>query len=262
MTEDLAWASKACRAITQLSRHDLCTLYTYTTPVYSVVAGLLRHNGNHATYTTGFVHNRDAEWMYGSDELLHKSSYLNKNVDGKMVIAYKNARKLPNTESKWVLVDRLYSTLRPYFTQEFLKVCRQKHIEFNHGILFYPQAARIHTLTSLAGFKRIIPALTNEDWIEILNLFIKDMDAIFYKMPPTQVVMSTFRGVNHVKMLKKDASFASTSMRKEIARGFVDKCCVHQLRIPIGTKMVPLFPVTRYFAEQEILLPRNFLWAH
>jgi len=130
MTEDLAWASKACRAITQLSRHDLCTLYTYTTPVYSVVAGLLRHNGNHATYTTGFVHNRDAEWMYGSDELLHKSSYLNKNVDGKMVIAYKNARKLPNTERRWSRSSRSPDTLRS--KRSFSRATFCGHIDKHH----------------------------------------------------------------------------------------------------------------------------------
>ena len=252
-TEDPVWVKKACRKIMQLSRYDLCTLYTYTTQSYSVVTGLLRHKGDRASYITGLVHNRDGEWLYGSDELLDKSSYLNKTVDEKLVIAYKNAK----TDRKWVLVNSLYSKLKPFFTKDFLKICHKKSVEFNRGMLFYPQAARLYALNSLSEFKRIILVLTNEDWIGILDMFIDDMDAIFDKMPPTEIVMSIFRGVG-MKRLKKDASFASTTLSKEIAQSFVEKCCVHHLRIPIGTKMVPLIPITRYFAEQEILLPRRF----
>jgi len=284
-TEDPDWIRKTCEIIAKLDRYDLCTLYTYTTPVYSVITGLLRHAGS--KYDTGLVHDPETEWLFGSDTLFESidkdgnSLYLNTKNDKKLVLAYKKARQMPsgNTEeeanNKWNRVDRLYAKCKPFFTKAYLDICHTKSVESNSGILFFPQAVRlfkdtpsafptIKRLKTLRDFKQIIPLLTNDIWIKIIERFVNDIDEIIVKMPVTECIMSVFRGVTHdikKKTMIADPSFLSTTLSKEIARSFVEnnsrKCCMYRWKIPVGSRVLPMIPITRYFAEQEILLPRG-----
>lgn len=287
-TEDPEYIKSACETVASLSRYDLCTLYTYTTPAYYLVTGLLRHNSGSSAFDTRLVHDPKTEWIFGLNVLFSSidklgcSSFLHTNIDKKRVLAFREAMSLPQCDTeeackrKWDLVDHLYAELRPNFTKGFLKLCHLKSIESNQGILFYHQAARLFSrspsafpkqvkkLKSFADYLKAIPVLTNRTWTKILKQYVRDIDSIIAQMPPTQRLISVFRGVPHdvvADRLLKDPSFVSTTLGKDIARGFVmndpQKCCVYRFDIPVGSRVLPLIGISRYFGEQEILLPRG-----
>jgi hypothetical protein len=283
-TEDPAWVAKACEAVRKLSRHDLCTLYTYTTQEYVTITSFLRHRGKKDDFDTEFVHKWENEW-YNADSMRilvaslsnnKHSCYLDRKVDEKLAVAFKEAWMLPQATKqqsyrKWKLVDRLYSELRPHFTKRFLKLSHKKTVELNRGLLLFPQALRVYQkqpnvfpkeagkLQSLADFKKAIPYMTNRTWIHVLEQYVEDMDAIMKKMPPTECAMTVFRGTAEKKAA--DPSYLSTTLSKAIARNFVSrdtqKCCVYRIEIPVGSHMLPIFCASRYWVEQEILLPRG-----
>lgn len=286
MIGDPEWLSAACESITRLSRYELCTLYTYTTQMYSVVTGYLRHKCS-TPFDTQLVHNPEEEWLAGYDILLSpkrsKAALLDLTgkVDKELVAAWKQAKAIQITseetaEAKWALEKTCYTALRPYFTTGFLKRCRDNLIDTNQGILLFPQAVRVfkmtpsafpktvRKLTSLRDFKRAIPVMDNTVWTTLLKQFVNDVDSIIQKMPTTTRVMSCFRGVPHrisMKDMLADPAYISTTLSNKIASSFVDrddlKCCVYRFTLPIGSKMLPMMPVTRYSAEQEVLLPRH-----
>jgi hypothetical protein len=253
-TEDPLWLKDACQAVLKLSRYELCTLYAYSAQIYGIITGFLRHKGR-SKFNTTMVYDESREWRWGQHFLhANPSLYLKKDVDQTMFTAFLNAKK----ERNWSLLLKIYKKLRPSFTDAFLRACRTRALESNDGMLLFPQAARIYSLTSVAAFKRIIPDLTNDAWIQVLKMFVSDIDSIFDKMPPTRSAMTVFRGVKNMKEIPTDPSFASTTLDKATAKRFASKkCCVHEIEIPIGTKLIPLIPVGQY-EEQEILLPRNF----
>jgi len=188
------------------------------------------------------------------------------------------------SKRKWAAVARSYRELRPFFTDTFLAACRSKAIEHNGGIAFYDQAKRVfrdvgfpsgvenriprsknhrgsqEPSTSFELFKNAIPYITHAQWLQILQSYIADLDAIFAKMPPTSKGMLVHRGLSPASSAP-DKAYMSTTLDKEIALGFADaatKCCVLTIPIHPGSRVVPMMPVTRYAAELEILLPREY----
>lgn len=258
--DDPIWMLEACEAVTKLSRYELCLLYVYTTQAYGEINNFLRNRSN-KNYDTELVNTSDTWWhaFRGTLTVFSKPSYLNNDVDKKKVVAYKNAqRTVTETPSKknWAAADKLHDQLFPFFTNTFKKLQKKEWIDHSLGIIYYPQAARIYNLKSIAEFKQIIDNLTNDDWIRILNLFVTDLDKVFDKMPPTKQIMTTYRGVKNLKTLKVDEAYSSTTLSADIAPNFANKCCVHEIRVPRGTRIIPLFQVAWNKLELEILLPR------
>ena len=297
VAEDPVWLRDACAAMTKLARNELCVLYTYTTPIFNLVTGLLRHKGPSATFDTGLTHKAATEWMFGS--LLFFRSvedgtwerYINRHDAVKDIVSeLEGTLKLPHSDKKLDKMDALYAQLKPNFNLKLLRSCHDKSLEYNNGIVLFAQARRLFArcskcdallqpcdanicaiakhLKDIKDFKRVVPHITSAGWVGMLELLIRDLDAVFLKMPPLYHPIHVYRGTK-TRVTKsramKDPSFISTSLSESVAKDFYnpqEKCCVTTFLLPTGSCVVPMLPITRYWGEYEVLLPRPHARTH
>lgn len=110
---------------------------------------------------------------------------------------------------------------------------------------------------------------SSDDFMSAVSL-VSRLDEIFEKCPPLKTSITVYRGVwyddagaykpSYKHLCVFDKGFVSTSFNMKTARGFVpgkDGCCVLQLTIPKGTRVLPLATHGSIPAEQEVLLPRS-----
>jgi len=110
---------------------------------------------------------------------------------------------------------------------------------------------------TLGRFRALLPYLDHAGWRAMLQAFVRDMDAIFAKAPPLPRQMKVYRGVRDVK--QASVGYVSTTLHKSVARDFINKetgCCVVSVNLEKGARVLPMWTLTRYWGEYEILLPR------
>jgi len=86
---------------------------------------------------------------------------------------------------------------------------------------------------------------------------LKLIDEIFYRIPPLKDSITVYKGKKS-KNLYTDKAFVSTSIELKQAMGFTgNTCCIVQITVPPGAKIIPMrnFSSSRY--EEEILLDRD-----
>lgn len=109
--------------------------------------------------------------------------------------------------------------------------------------------------------------ISNEEVINILN----GLDMAMSKIPPLEKSITTYRGVyvGNSKVIN-DPAFISTTLDKNYANEIVQqeyddlyrnsgntKCCVLEIHVPAGSKVLPLFMFSEFPFQKEILLDRN-----
>lgn len=109
--------------------------------------------------------------------------------------------------------------------------------------------------------------ISNEEVINTLN----GLDMAMSKIPPLEKSITTYRGVyvGNSKVIN-DPAFISTTLDKNYANGIVQqeyddlyrnsgntKCCVLEIHVPAGSKVLPLFMFSEFPFQKEILLDRN-----
>ena len=87
---------------------------------------------------------------------------------------------------------------------------------------------------------------------------LKNLIIAFQGVPPLTEPMTVYKGKKSENIYKVDKAFSSTSLS---IKGTIDfrgeKCCIMQITIPPGSKILPLSFLSDASYEDEILLDRN-----
>lgn len=269
--------NEMCEAVARLPRHNICSLYIYTTQMYSVVSELLRSS---KPKYDGFVVDSKKWHGYVSSfsDGISVPAFMKKYTDGKAT-----APKVALIEKNVLLASRTETTdyevfgpaldentkkitaaakkERACFTKQFHEEIKEYVSEGSDGYVFYAQATRVLKPAkrwSVKEWCRVIPTIRPDTWAKIFAEYVRDIDEIF-DMMPSAVGATLHRGAKGV--FKKNASFSSMTLSKKVAKDYVDSttgCCVTTIRVPPGGKVIPLFGISRYPVELEVLLPRDY----
>jgi hypothetical protein len=113
---------------------------------------------------------------------------------------------------------------------------------------------RVLKLKKLENFIEVVKYLKPSTWKRSLDMFIRDIDGIIQKMPPTVSAFDTYRGSSYPISPDIDM-YISTSLDPKQA--FMFNPCMILYSIPPGSLVLPLLCVSRFFRELEILLPHK-----
>lgn len=236
-----------------LSVRELVTLYAYTTSAYEDIIDFMNGGQKYKELVVMQAAKTDpSKWSSAALDALQKMPEV-KPFDTRLREASKNG-----TEDDYNAV-----------MTEWLAFLKTKpkgwHIdriqkEINNNSFFsncvYFHQARVLGIQGLDEFKKRFTSLSAVDWRKIMVQYVADMKAIFEGAPPLPSPLTVYRGVKNKKQRPR-AGFVSTSLSKEQAEHFMDpekKCCLLTLQIPEGTRVLPLFVLSRYPLEAEILL--------
>ena len=117
--------------------------------------------------------------------------------------------------------------------------------------------------TTIEIIKSSTDSIPKNVYITVIKKIQDDINYIINKAPRTTEEMTLYRGTLDPYFTNKKGEWVSpitvsTSLSEEIAREFMDKvkkCCLKIIKIPKGTRMLYVEPVTVIEEEQEVLLP-------
>ena len=134
-------------------------------------------------------------------------------------------------------------------------------------------ATNFNTLKHSEKYSILVPLwshLKDEVFINLINIFISDIERIILKAPTIRKNMIVYRGVRGDFYLRgahdglyKNHGFVSTSLDIDIAKEFQKPenkldgnktCCIQRIQLLKGTKTVFLLPISTYPEEKEILI--------
>lgn len=96
-----------------------------------------------------------------------------------------------------------------------------------------------------------------EKLTEFQQEHLERLDEIFYITPPLEEPIIVYKGKSSDKVYS-DKSFVSTSLDYKQATYFArTNCCVLQITVSPGSKVLPLRSISREPHEEEVLLNRN-----
>lgn len=267
-----------CDALPKLSRRQLCALYLYTTQMYEIVSTFLRSGRLDASR---FKVNDLAAWptyvSVFSDGML-PSEFITKYADKRAVStraaleAKAALRANRSSVTDWdaygresTKVDRAIASAvkkeSSFFSKAFHARMRENVVEASDGFMFYDQAVRVLGLKkrlSLTQWRAVLPGIDAKAWRRIMEQFVRDIDSVFEAMPGAPKA-TLYRGTRGA-VPSANASYTSATLKRSVARDFIDPeadCCVITIKVPAGGKVVPLFGLSRYPVELEVLLPRG-----
>jgi len=86
----------------------------------------------------------------------------------------------------------------------------------------------------------------------------ENISLAFQGVPPLSEAITVYKGKKSEGVYKLDKAFASTSVTVRGTRDFHgQKCCIMQITVPPGAKVLPLLALSDHQREQEILLDRE-----
>lgn len=83
-----------------------------------------------------------------------------------------------------------------------------------------------------------------------------NIDLAFENAPVLDFPITVFRGIKNSNEAIADKSFMSTSIDYNVADGF-SECCIIDITVAAGNKILPLWDISDQYDEFEILLNRN-----
>lgn len=131
-----------------------------------------------------------------------------------------------------------------------------KQVDFvNHLNVKYQNVLRWYTGGNFDVFN--MKLRQNKNLSEEEQDKLKNMDYMFSLVPPINGSITVYKGKNSSSVYP-DKSFISTSISYEQALKFAGKdCCILEITVSAGSKILPLFTVSRELEENEILLDRD-----
>ena len=118
-------------------------------------------------------------------------------------------------------------------------------------------------------FRALLPHMGEAAWRAVLTQFVADMDAIIAGAPPLPTPMRVFRGLNttggrgelraaRTHAGAAGAGYTSTTLSRSVAGQYTDDdhCCIESVTLPPGARVLPMWPISQYANEVEVLLPR------
>lgn len=86
---------------------------------------------------------------------------------------------------------------------------------------------------------------------------LDNINIAFAGAPPITSIITVYKGKDNLKVYS-DKAFMSTTTSFDKSKDFADKhCCVLEITVSRGSKVLPLKSLSRYAEESEILLDRN-----
>lgn len=234
-----------------LSPGERATLYCYSTQTYSVINDFLRGGSEYETeFSIPDVSATEPDEWQGTafDALEHLPEV---QPFAKELAKIQEEEKYLAWRAGWVAW--LKSQPKGWMAEAIQK--RLNDTMFQTTCLFIHQA-RIMGVFTLDAWKTLAPTLRAADWKRILEQFVADMGHIFKRVPALPAPLTVYRGTREPAP-KRRAGYISTSLSKAVAEEFVDedtKCCLQTIDLPAGARVLPMFMITRYEAELEILL--------
>ena len=120
-------------------------------------------------------------------------------------------------------------------------------------------------------FRALLPHMGEDAWRAVLTQYVADMDAIIAGAPPLPAPMRVFRGVKGGGAGRGElrtafthagaagVAYTSTTLSRSVAWHYTDDkdCCVESVTLPLGAHVLPMWPLSQYADEVEVLLPRR-----
>lgn len=96
------------------------------------------------------------------------------------------------------------------------------------------------------------------DYASYENKSNTEIDLLFNRVPKTKKEFIVYRGTA-MRSINPYKTYVSTSLNKSVARNFMDfnECCLYRIIIPKGSSVLPLFSISEFKEEKEVLLKRG-----
>ena len=271
--KDTGWLASTCEAMRQLPRRQLCALYLYSTTIDYMISAFLRTG---ALPTVARVSSWPTHvYPFAAAHTRNLKRFRSEYNAGPALLAQldrfaAHRAGTPNeqrTKEWYDRADAIGHDINAAARRESKTLSAAFHadvldfmMENSDAYALFDQARRVLPgVGTLAKWKRAMPTVTQSDWTRIMATYVQDADAVFDALPALPKAMTVYRGARG-RVRVKNASYTSTTLAKQVAKNFTGPsgCCIRSIRIPAGTHVVPMLPITRYSGELEILLPRNF----
>lgn len=90
------------------------------------------------------------------------------------------------------------------------------------------------------------------------RILVDTLDDLFDDISLLTETLIVYRGISKYYPFENINTFISTSLDKNVSISFSGKyCCILQIILPPGSKVIPLRSMSKLPGEEEILLPRN-----
>jgi hypothetical protein len=117
-----------------------------------------------------------------------------------------------------------------------------------------------YTGDDYSGFNRYLRNLRSKKYSNsTYEMHLKNIDYAFAHAPPLEVPITVYKGVIGSEVFS-DKAFISASKYYENTLKFAEsykQCCVLEITVSKGSKILPLQSLTKYKDEEEVLLDRN-----
>jgi hypothetical protein len=286
------WAAKSqAYVMDQLTAAQRVTMYAYSTQEYYIVLDSMRGGHQYVsdliTPTSSAMRtSSQAQWLTAAYYVLTEGAWpgtLGDTVRREWVPRFvsRSTTKLKANWAAWTVWLRARSSRFPaklwqaihtrVLETSWEKVCvfvHQSRILCDANLL--PGAPRevVAARPTLSRFRALLPHMGEEAWRAILTQYVADMDAIIAGAPPLPSPMRVFRGVKgtgrgelHIARTHAGAAsvaYTSTTLSRSVAGNYTDDkgCCVESVTLPLGAHVLPMWPISQYAVEVEVLLPR------
>lgn len=101
------------------------------------------------------------------------------------------------------------------------------------------------------------------EWEEFDLRTLRNLERIFAEIPPLEQALTVYRGIviySEEKLDTYDGAFISTTLDKGMAEQFIEgisDCCILQITVSPGSKVLPLVDPSLVFEEDEVILYRK-----
>lgn len=127
------------------------------------------------------------------------------------------------------------------------------------------ESLKIYTTSTGYDINKALRALKGGSLNNILKYknIIENIDSVFDAIPITKSPITLYRdtSLNFNYDIKNYGYVSTTYKRDTLVEEHDDienpKCCIINLSIPAGVRLIPLFNISNHKEEHEVLLPRN-----
>lgn len=109
------------------------------------------------------------------------------------------------------------------------------------------------------GYKILNKSLReNKSMTNEVSNHLKNIDLAFKAVPKTTSILTVYKGMDK-KDIISDKAFVSTSLYKNVTASFMknSKCCLIEILVAKGSRILPIFKISAHPEEYEILLDRD-----
>jgi hypothetical protein len=260
---DKTWLHKSCEYIANLNARSQACLFAYTTPEFWIINGhKAGKNGGHmltwkpikdyTVFVQEILSKKEAKYYFKGDvsDLQKLNAQMKSLTKSKEPDAYDKYMILSKK-----LTDRVKQR-KDLFTKKFYKKADEIATRVSRALMFYYQYDQLYGPVTFYEFSDVLPKVSESQWNRVLDLYIKNFDAIFSHAPSVNDHFIAYRGTEG-KVLRHIRSYTSMTLSKDVARDFINKntnCCLHEVKFEKYSAVLPIMVISRVQGELEILV--------